>query len=247
MGGTRKSQGVTDVVEKNLRIFDNIYDNYMYFDRLIHFGSGAEYDKSRPLHEIEEDDFGDLVPQDSYGFSKYLISKCIEREQEGNQFVCLRLFGVFGKYDDYTFKFISNSIVKYLLGIPIHIHQNVVFDWMYVQDLVRILPSFLDEKRWFGGSYNLTTGTPVDLLTIAKLINNPKKVDIVVENSGWGNSYTGKNYRLIKYLEQPCFTPMPLAISNLKLYYESILSTIDAEKIKEDELRTLCKTKVGGD
>ena len=71
-----------------------------------------------------------------YGFSKYLISQYIEKS---DNCVCLRLFGVFGKYEDYEYKFISNAIVKNLLQMPIRIRQNVYFDWLYINDLMKIV------------------------------------------------------------------------------------------------------------
>jgi nucleoside-diphosphate-sugar epimerase len=246
IGGDRKSREVNDIVEKNLRVFCNLYDNLYASSckRMIHFGSGAEYDKSKPINNVKESDFN-YPPKDSYGFSKYLMSRLIS-EACDEDVICLRLFGVFGKYEDYTFKFISNSIVKYLLGWPIHIRQNVLFDWLYVNDLVELLPAFLDMESYFENFYNITPGNPVDLLTIAEIINTPKKVEIIVENPGMGYEYTGSNHRLLKnrlvqYQEPVQFTPMPTAISNLKLYYKSILSTADIDKVKNDELRTFCK------
>jgi len=243
VGGDRKSCGVTDVVEKNLRIFFNLYDHNIYFKRMIHFGSGAEYDKSRALHQVYEGDTWLHTPKDSYGFSKYIISGTINDEYD--DVVCLRLFGVFGKYEDYTFKFISNSIVKYLLGLPIHIHQNVLFDWLYVRDLVEILPDFLYSPRLTSSTYNITPGSPLDLLSIAELINTPQKVEIVVENPGLGNEYTGSNSRLTKFRKHTYFTPMQRAILELKDYYQSILPTIDPEVIKRDDLRKYCQVKAG--
>jgi GDP-L-fucose synthase len=239
IGGDRRSQETPDIVEKNLRIFCNLYEESSRCKRMIHFGSGAEYDKSKPLHKVKESDFH-YPPGDSYGFSKYLMSRLLSDEYE-EDVVCLRLFGVFGKYEDYTFKFISNSIVKYLLGLPIHIRQNVVFDWLYVHDLIEILPAFLDIEAYFENFYNITPGSPMDLLTIAEMINTPKKVEIIVENPGMGYEYTGSNNRLLQFRENTRFTPMSVAISSLKLYYWSILPTIDIDKIKNDELRSYCR------
>ena len=162
IGGNRKCRDTIDIVEKNVRIFFNLVENSRYFDKFIHFGSGAEYDKSRPLTQITETSFGERIPIDSYGFSKFSISKFIENSEN---IVCLRLFGVFGKYEDFEYKFISNAILKNLLQLPIRIRQNVFFDWLYIDDLMRIIPYFFDNEPRYK-IYNITPGKPIDLVTI---------------------------------------------------------------------------------
>ncbi len=241
IGGNRKYNNQNDIVEKNLRIFFNLIENSRYYEKLIHFGSGAEYDKGRPLNKVKEAAFGERIPIDDYGFSKYLISKFIEKSQNT---VCLRLFGVFGKYEDYEYKFISNAIVKNLLKLPILIRQNVFFDWIYINDLVRILPFFLYHELKYK-TYNITSGKPLDLITIANFINESSTFhsDIVVEVTGLNNEYTGDNSRLITQIGKFNFTPIPSAIQELREYYYSILLNINTEKIIRDEYAKYCKIK----
>jgi hypothetical protein len=76
------------------------------FGKMIHFGSGAEYDRTQLPPRVREDYFDTRVPRDAYGFSKYICAKYIERS---DRMVDLRLFGVFGAYEDYTVRFISNA------------------------------------------------------------------------------------------------------------------------------------------
>jgi GDP-L-fucose synthase len=238
-GGTRKIQAKGDVLDKNLRIFFNIAENKDHFVKLIHLGSGAEYNKSRALQNISENEFGENIPLDEYGFSKYIISKYIEKTEN---MYCLRLFGIFGKYEDYDFKFISNAIVKNLLHMPITIRQNANFSWIYIDDFLNILDYFLTHtpKK---SIYNITPPSTTDLISIAHLINSHSdfKSEICVENKGFNLEYSGNNAQLMKEIGDVTFTPMNSAIKDLIEYYKTILPTIDPEIIRRDPYATYCK------
>ena len=238
-GGNRKCHGPADSVSRNARIFFNLLGNSRHFEKLIHFGSGAEYDKRRPLLRIPETSFGERIPADDYGFSKYLISQYIEKS---DNCVCLRLFGVFGKYEDYEYKFISNAIVKNLLQMPIRIRQNVYFDWLYINDLMKIVAHLIEHDSPYR-TYNITPGSPLDLVAIANMINqNPAfKSEIRVETSGLNNEYSGNNTRLLTQIGNFQFTSMSRAISELREYYTSIISQIDSDSILRDEYAQYCR------
>ena len=107
LGGRRNSLYIPDSVEKNLRMFFNIVRQKHFFKKMIYLGSGAEYDKNRQMSKVKESQFGDNIPQDQYGFYKYFCSRYAAYDP---QIINLRLFGVFGKYEDYTTRFISNNI-----------------------------------------------------------------------------------------------------------------------------------------
>jgi len=238
-GGTRKTRATGEVIEKNARMFFNLAENQDYFTKLINLGSGAEYNKNRNLRKIKETEFGKEIPYDEYGFSKYIISKYIEKTEN---MYCLRLFGIFGKYEDYEFKFISNAIVKNLLHMPITIRQNVNFSWLYIDDFLNILDYFLTHDPKYS-TYNITPSSPTDLVSIAQLINSHSefKSDICVENDGLNLEYSGDNARLIEEVGDLPFTPMKSSIKNLIEYYSSILPGIDPEIIRKDPFAAYCK------
>lgn len=242
VGGNRKCGETVDIVEKNIRIFFNLVENSRYFDKFIHFGSGAEYDKSRPISQITEASFGERIPIDNYGFSKYSISKFIENSEN---IVCLRLFGVFGKYEDFEYKFISNAILKNLLQLPIHIRQNVFFDWLYINDLMRILPYFIDHESRYK-TYNIASGKPLDLINIGHIVNSCSTFtsEIIVDTPGLNNEYSGDNSRLLAQTGNFQFTSMTESISELMEYYSSILPQIDSDVIKRDEYARYCSIKL---
>lgn len=244
VGGNRKFSGI-GIVEKNVRMFCNLTKNSEKFGTMVHLGSGAEYDKSQNLVKVEETDFGKSIPKDEYGFSKYLMSTISDTYEN---VVCLRLFGVFGKYEDYEYKFISNAIVKNLYGLPITIRQNVYFDWLYIDDLMNVIYYFVKNTSRFG-AYNVTPVESQDLVTIAKIINlyseSPSK--IVIETPGLNLSYTGRNERLQNEVKN-VFTPPSVAIKRLFEYYKSILPSIDRNVIEKDVYSKFCNviTETGG-
>ena len=51
----------------------------------------------------------------------------------------LRLFGVFGPYEDWQVRFLSNACARAVWDMPLVIRQNVFFDYLDVDDLGRIL------------------------------------------------------------------------------------------------------------
>lgn len=217
VGGSIKAQEVTSALSDNLRMFLNIISNNNKFKKMIQFGSGAEYDKNKSLVDANETDFGKSIPQDDYSLFKYISSKIIENY---SNIICLRIFGLFGKYDDYRLRYISNSICRNLFGLPINIRQNRVFDYVYIDDFVKIIEYFIDHQ----GShkfYNIGSGSKIDLVTIAHLINSvsKKKSKIQIKKPGFGYEYTCDNSRLLKEIRNIHFTDTSEAIKRLLNWY----------------------------
>ena len=197
-GGSRKTNydtGKTDVVKNNLNMFFNLASCFGSSSRMIFLGSGAEYAREHYKPRMDEDYFDTYVPSDDYGFSKYVCSKYIEKSEN---IINLRLFGVFGKYEDFMYRFISNVIVKNLFGLPIVINQNVFFDYLYVNDLNKIISHFIEAKAKFK-FYNAVRGESIDLISIAKLINQiaDKPSEITVKHPGLNTEYSADNSRLV--------------------------------------------------
>jgi GDP-L-fucose synthase len=242
IGGTKKRSPLPgQVLDTNLRMFFNLAENRHQYRKLINIGSGAEYNKYQNLYKVTENEFGLSIPPDEYGFSKYIISKYIERM---NNMYDLRAFGIFGKYEDYEFRFISNAIVKNLLHLPINIRQNTTFSWLYIDDFTKILDYILTRTPHYS-SYNITPSLPTDLLSLAQRINSlsKHKSKIVIENIGQNFTYTGDNSRLKEFMGVVPLTSMDTAITNMIEYYTSILSTIDKKAIVKDMYGAQCTIK----
>jgi UDP-glucose 4-epimerase len=239
IGGNRKQDDSPDVIEKNVRMFFNLSENNKHYKKMIHLGSGAEYSKGNMPPNVKESEIGNFIPNDYYGFSKYIISKYIENSEN---IYCLRLFGVFGPYEDYTYKFISNSILKNFQHLPITIMQNVYFDWLYIDDLMSIINYFLTNNP-NENIYNITTGATTDILSIAKIINKISdfKSEIKVVNPGLNYEYSGNNQKLITEIEEYDFIDMTTAIKKLMDYYRSKMDEIDLEIIEKDPYASKCK------
>ncbi len=61
---------------------------------MYYFGSGGEYDRQNYIPKMSEQFFDKFIPNDTYGFSKYIMSKAVNNS---NNIYDLRVFGVFGK------------------------------------------------------------------------------------------------------------------------------------------------------
>ncbi len=229
-GVKRDAQQQQNVVEDNLKMFFNLVKNLKSDQKLINLGSGAEYDKELDISGIREEDFGRSIPTLSYDFSKYLMSRYIEKSSE--LISHLRFFCVFGKYEDYERRFISRSICRSLFNLPIEINQNAFFDYLNVEDGVKIIDYFIENSPQ-EKVYNVGSGTKVDLLTIAEKIRKISKKDIaiIVKNSGLGKEYTCNNSRLLNELGNFQFTGLDEAIQKLYDYYQSEFFSLDQRKV----------------
>ena len=229
IGGTRNTTQLNDIVPINLRMFLNLLRCKRYYKKLIFLGSGAEYNKNQPLVKVKETDFDKSVPVDDYGFYKYVCSRFIEREKN---IVNLRLFGLYGKHEDYLLRFISNAIVKNLLLLPIDINQNVYFDYLYINDLIRIIDYFINHETKYN-IYNVSSGLKIDLITIARKINaiSPFQSKFIIRKQGLNNEYTASNTRLTREMKDFKFTSIEEGISDLYKWYGKRLDLIDRKKI----------------
>ncbi len=233
VGGTRKSKHIQDSIYQNLRMFINTINNKDYFKKMINLGSGAEYDKVKPIINVKESDFDKKIPIDDYGFYKYVCSKYIENS---DKVINLRIFGLFGKYENYGIRFISNAICRSLLKLPITINKNVFFDYVSIEDFSKLIEYFIENpsKEKF---YNIGRGQKIDLITIAKKINKiaPNKVKIIVKKRGLDNEYTCNNSRLIKELKNFQFEKFDVSLVRLYNWYMKTLNTLNKNKILQEE------------
>lgn len=233
VGGTRNNRRPSlECLNANLRAFANVFKHRNKIQRFIQLGSGAEYSRPLAIPQISEDYLERCIPQDEYGFAKLLCSRMVKIEPP-NRAVTLHLFGVFGKHEDYQIRFISYVILRVLFDLPIIINQDVVFDYLYVDDFIRILNEFIDRPAEYS-NYNIGGGQPMKLTAIAELIKSVlgSKQAIIVRNSGLGNEYSGNIDRLKSFLGKEFnFTPLPDAIKKLSNWYESQLNHLNKDYI----------------
>jgi len=227
---TRNSpKDTSKVLDHNLRMFLNLARCKGLFGRFVYFGSGAEFSRPHWRPKMREDYFDAHVPTDQYGFSKYIMTKYTQCH-EG--IYNLRLFGVFGKYEDWEIRFISNAICKTLWDLPITIKQNTAFDYLYIEDLIKICKWFIHNDP-SQKVYNVCSGQVHELISLAEMVREAsgKDVEIKVARPGLGTEYSGDNSRLVKELGGFSFTPIRSAIKRLYEWYEK-----NRDKISPDLL-----------
>ncbi|MBQ76782.1 MAG: NAD-dependent dehydratase [Gammaproteobacteria bacterium] len=208
-------------VEQNLKMYFNLERCSKSFGKLICVGSGSDYGPKNlipPL--VREDFFGDYVPADIYGFSKYVIAKNVEDDPKN--ITNLRVFGIYGKYEDYTRRFISNNICRVLAGKDISINRNMLFDYLYVNDFSRMLEIFIKNDP-LQKSYNICTSDPIDFLTYAAMIRDVDGGDLIIEvkQEGMNTEYSGDNTRFLQEFGNFSFTEPEVAISELYDWYRN--------------------------
>lgn len=193
------------VIKDSLKVFMNLYRSRNLFEKMLYFGSGAEYDKTQPIVRAKETDIGIRIPDSDYGLAKYIMNQlAISSENIYN----LRIFGCYGPTDA-EFKLITSAIHSAMKQETLLLHQNCVFDYMYVMDLVPILDYFIQNNPRFH-DYNVCTGVRTEILEICKnihkIMGNTK--GIKVKLPGFNNEYSGDNSRLKEEITDVQFTPL---------------------------------------
>jgi GDP-L-fucose synthase len=162
-----------DIMDNNLKMYYNLLQNNKRFEKLIHFGSGAET----------------YLPSTPYGYSKKVIAKSILNQ---DNFYNIKIFGVFDENELDT-RFIKANIKRYIAKEPMQINENKFMDFFYMQDLVKVIEYYINEQeppKEFDCVY--IEGSPT-LTQLSLMINDldEHKVKIFVGNPD-GDSYTSK-------------------------------------------------------
>jgi len=156
----------------NLIMYYNLLQHKQYFNKLIHFGSGAElYSKDTP-----------------YGLSKYVIR---ESMLEQDNFYNLRIFAVFDENELDT-RFIKTNIKKYLNKQPMELYHNKRMDFFYMEDLVTLVKHYIFNDN-LPKEINCCYNHLLYMLDIINIINglDSYKVDINFKNNGFSLNYIG--------------------------------------------------------
>ena len=82
VGGIRGVEDKPETIEKNLKMVENIISYKEEKTKVILFGSGAMYNKSRPIQKAKEKEIGTIEPYDLYGKSKVLIAQKIQNRKK---------------------------------------------------------------------------------------------------------------------------------------------------------------------
>ena len=216
--------------ENTLKVFFNIYNANKYFGHMVQIGSGAEYDKRAYEPRMKESLFKKSIPIDTYGLGKFCIANFLENTLN-RKVTNLRLFGVFGSYEDYSRRFISNNICNSLAGLPVSLNRNMLFDFICVDDFSLFLHSILDKLPLSTISYNFCSGSPVSLMNLAEIINDlmSNSTDVIIKNPGMNPEYSGDPSTIFNEIGDFNFTSFESSISKLIKFYKETLTDKDIE------------------
>ena len=119
--------------------------------------------------------------------SKNIIHKIIQNEPKFNSILS---FGIFDENERDT-RFIKSNIRRYKNKEPLIIHQNILMDFFYMDDLVGLIKYVIENPHI--KDINATYFETYDLLEIINIINNldDHKCSIILENKHKGKSYVG--------------------------------------------------------
>lgn len=231
--GHRNAIDPTGIFHTDTRMYYTLVHHQDYFGKLLITGSGGIYDLRNYRPKMKEEEWIDHLPADEHGFFRYVTAHHIENTRN---VIDLRLFGVFGKYEDYAIRFISNAICKTLFDLPITIRQNRKFDYLYINDFFPVIDYFVSHESRYH-SYNVTPDHSITLLELAELILRiaGKDLPIQVCDEGMGLEYSGDNSRLRGEIPGLQFTRIENAVAELYDWYLTQRQFINRDALLVDK------------
>ena len=232
--GHRNAKDSTNLFYSNIRMFENLERHKNKYKKFINLGSGAIYDTTKDISNVTEEQIFENIGEKEHDFCKYVIGKQIEKL---DNFVDLNIFGIFGKYEDWQIRFISNAICKTILNLPITLRQNRRFSYLWIDDLMPILEFFIENNVKYK-SYNIVPDEKVELLQLAELVKKisaKKEIKIKVASEGFGFDYTGDNSRLKEEFVKVKFTNIEQSILALYNYYKDNNINLNKKLLLEDK------------
>lgn len=215
--------------ENRLRMFQNLAIHSDLYGKMIYFGSGAEYGRELPVCNIEENQINRVIPSDTYGFCLQQMNDYARKSENIYNF---RLFGIFGKYELWNQRFISNAICKAMNGYPITIRQDRYMDYLYIDDLCKIVEWAINNTPKFH-DYNAVSGKVYSLYELAETVNHVMHTDvpIYVAKDGYFAEYTANNNRILNEITDFEIENIEVSIDKLAKWYMNNKEKIDREKL----------------
>ncbi len=213
----RREQGI-DEFSANLKMFYALANCADKVEKIIYFGSGAEFDKRGDIIAAKEEAIkGKLPLLNDYSISKYTINTLKDKY---DNIYNLRLFGVYGKYENRATYFTSHLCDSVLFKDEITIRQDCLFDFLYIDDLKQPLSYILNNKPLFR-DYNICSGQKVKLSEMAAIIKqiSGRNLPIRFLKEGLAKEYTGDNSRIKEEIEWP-ITNIKSGLNLLYQYYQ---------------------------
>ena len=197
-GGKRLDEDNVDNLFINLAMYQNLLNFSHKFKIMFNFGSGAEFDRRKPIENLKEESVLRERPIDYYGMSKNLITRHI-REHTDNIYN-LRLYGCFGQFEEKQ-RLFRSCYDRLICGEDAIIDQDKYMDYFYVQDVGRVIEHIINHrKEKIPRDINLCYSEKYRLSDHAERIRDLTSADpnVIISSKGLGNAYTGDASELEK-------------------------------------------------
>lgn len=234
-----------DIVEDNVRLFLTSLACQRAGIRLITFCSGSIYGREWWDFNLREIDALNRVPKDAHSLCKYLFERYRRDSRAG--FTSIRLFGLFGGEENYLFKFVPNTIVKVLLGLPVIIAKDRLMSNTHVGDLGRFLFEILRKEEELNFDINFGR-SPLLLSDLARSIikiANPAYDLLRVESLS--NGYSPDQSKLKILFPEFKYEDLEKSILRTVNFWRDRLPLIDREALQSDRyLKSVRDGSIGG-
>ena len=193
LGGRRTKDETGEIVYKNLLMFENIIKCSQNIGMIINFDSAAIYDRKTDIFNRKETELN-TIPEDYYGFSKYLI---YQRSLYYNNVYNFRIFNIFHEHEEND-RFIKACFLAKKNETEFIIHDDKYFDFVYEQDFIKIIDYYFEnfDKKELEKTINICYKKKYKLSDIVNLIENIgeyKKINVKILNQNSKFNYCGDN------------------------------------------------------
>ena len=195
-GGRRTRTDIPEDLHNNILMFENLAAQRI---PMINICSGAAYGRGEEIFKVEEKYFGNRVPTDYYGLSKYMIT---HRCRQYNHVYNLRFFNMFGVHAPDTM-FTTANIKNYINKRDIQVFQDRFMDLFGILDVYKVIDFYLKSGRDrlnLPKELNLVYQETKLLSEVAEMINNLSdyKVPIKILENGYDKAYCASGAELSK-------------------------------------------------
>ena len=194
IGGRRTKSETGQIVFENLLMLENILQHSHKFKMILHFDSGAIYDRNTDILNRAEHELN-TVPTDYYGFSKYVI---YQRSLQYSHFFNLRVFNIFHANEEPD-RFIQSCFIAKRSQREITIFKDKFFDFVYETDFIRIVKYYIDNVHRpdiLEKTVNVCYDKKYKLSDIARIIFPDGQINII--DGVLDRNYCGSNENLSK-------------------------------------------------
>jgi len=191
-GGSRLRPETEEIMEENVAMVDNVMRCERAFDVIVLFGSGAEFDRSKPVDRVLE--LWPVPPPEGqwYGRAKYFI-----RAKYGAhpKVVNWRIISCYGP-DDIPQRFIASCFRAKKEGEMVTIDLDRQFDFVYIDHICDAAKRLIEGDVRLRRNFNLCYRDKRTLSEVADRLGVPARVLAIsaLHYTGEADDYFTKIY-----------------------------------------------------